>query len=119
MSSIAAPSPMAIVIRSLCLDMATNWLSPRRNRAGKTCCGMAKPDRRLHKAINRVLTCRENAQMVTQSKNLITGKMVANGQWLDVVNPANEGASGQVTDRTAGELKTAGTAGTAASNTNA
>ena len=34
--------------------------------------------------------------MVTQYKNLINGEMVANGQWLDVVNPANEQVIGQV-----------------------
>lgn len=34
--------------------------------------------------------------MATQYKNLINGKMVDNGQWLDVVNPATEEAIGQV-----------------------
>ncbi|QUL36940.1 aldehyde dehydrogenase family protein [Erythrobacter sp. JK5] len=34
--------------------------------------------------------------MVTQYKNLINGEMVATGEWLDVVNPANEQVIGQV-----------------------
>ncbi|ALE17537.1 Aldehyde dehydrogenase [Altererythrobacter epoxidivorans] len=34
--------------------------------------------------------------MATQYKNLINGKMVDNGEWLDVVNPANEEVIGQV-----------------------
>jgi len=34
--------------------------------------------------------------MATQYKNLINGKMVDNGQWLDVVNPATEEVIGQV-----------------------
>ncbi|MEM7690075.1 MAG: aldehyde dehydrogenase family protein [Pseudomonadota bacterium] len=34
--------------------------------------------------------------MVTQYKNLINGEMVATGEWLDVVNPANEEVVGQV-----------------------
>ncbi len=34
--------------------------------------------------------------MVTQYKNLINGEMVDTGEWLDVVNPANEEVIGQV-----------------------
>ncbi|MFL0354863.1 aldehyde dehydrogenase family protein [Erythrobacter sp. GH1-10] len=34
--------------------------------------------------------------MVTQYKNLINGEMVDTGEWLDVVNPANEKVIGQV-----------------------
>ncbi|MEM6474896.1 MAG: aldehyde dehydrogenase family protein [Pseudomonadota bacterium] len=34
--------------------------------------------------------------MVTQYKNLINGEMVETGEWLDVVNPANEEVIGQV-----------------------
>jgi aldehyde dehydrogenase (NAD+) len=34
--------------------------------------------------------------MVTQYKNLINGKLVDTGEWLDVVNPANEQVIGQV-----------------------
>lgn len=34
--------------------------------------------------------------MATQYKNLINGKMVDTGEWLDVVNPANEEVIGQV-----------------------
>ncbi|WP_427969110.1 aldehyde dehydrogenase family protein [Altererythrobacter sp.] len=34
--------------------------------------------------------------MATQYKNLINGQMVENGEWLDVVNPANEEVIGQV-----------------------
>jgi len=34
--------------------------------------------------------------MVTQYKNLINGEMVETGEWLDVVNPANEQVIGQV-----------------------
>ena len=34
--------------------------------------------------------------MVTQYKNLIGGKMVETGRWMDVINPANEQVIGQV-----------------------
>lgn len=34
--------------------------------------------------------------MATQYKNLINGKMVENGEWLDVLNPATEEVVGQV-----------------------
>ena len=34
--------------------------------------------------------------MVTQYKNLINGEMIETGEWLDVVNPANEEVIGQV-----------------------
>jgi aldehyde dehydrogenase (NAD+) len=34
--------------------------------------------------------------MATQYKNLINGKMVDNGEWMDVVNPATEEVIGQV-----------------------
>ncbi len=34
--------------------------------------------------------------MVTQYKNLINGEMIDTGEWLDVVNPANEEVIGQV-----------------------
>jgi len=34
--------------------------------------------------------------MTTQYRNLINGKMFDNGEWLDVVNPANEEVIGQV-----------------------
>lgn len=34
--------------------------------------------------------------MVKQYQNLINGKMVDSGEWLDVVNPANEQVIGQV-----------------------
>lgn len=34
--------------------------------------------------------------MTTEYKNLIDGEMVANGQWMDVVNPANEEVIGRV-----------------------
>lgn len=34
--------------------------------------------------------------MVTQYKNLINGEMVTTGEWMDVVNPANEEVIGQV-----------------------
>ncbi|WP_252259694.1 aldehyde dehydrogenase family protein [Erythrobacter aurantius] len=34
--------------------------------------------------------------MVTQYKNLINGEMIDTGEWLDVVNPANEQVIGQV-----------------------
>ncbi|MEM1053277.1 MAG: aldehyde dehydrogenase family protein [Pseudomonadota bacterium] len=34
--------------------------------------------------------------MVTQYKNLINGEMIETGEWLDVVNPANETVIGQV-----------------------
>ncbi|MBA4163766.1 MAG: aldehyde dehydrogenase [Erythrobacter sp.] len=55
--------------------------------------------------------------MVTQYKNLINGKMVDNGQWLDVVNPANEEVIGQVPACTAGELDEAVAAARAAFKT--
>ncbi|AWW73528.1 aldehyde dehydrogenase [Erythrobacter sp. KY5] len=34
--------------------------------------------------------------MVTQYRNLINGKMIETGEWLDVINPANEEVIGQV-----------------------
>jgi len=42
--------------------------------------------------------------MVTQYKNLINGEMVETGEWMDVVNPANEEVIGQVPACGAGEL---------------
>ena len=42
--------------------------------------------------------------MAKQYKNLINGKMVDNGQWLDVVNPATEEVIGQVPACGAAEL---------------
>lgn len=42
--------------------------------------------------------------MATQYKNLINGEMVENGEWLDVVNPANEEVIGQVPACGKGEL---------------
>ncbi len=45
--------------------------------------------------------------MATQYKNLINGKMVDNGEWLDVVNPATEEVIGQVPACGAAELDAA------------
>ena len=42
--------------------------------------------------------------MVTQYKNLINGEMIDTGEWLDVVNPANEEVIGQVPACGQGEL---------------
>ncbi|KUO55638.1 MAG: aldehyde dehydrogenase [Sphingomonadales bacterium BRH_c42] len=52
--------------------------------------------------------------MATQYKNLINGEMVDNGQWLDVVNPANEQVIGQVPACDAGDLDRAVAAARAA-----
>jgi aldehyde dehydrogenase (NAD+) len=52
--------------------------------------------------------------MVTQYKNLINGEMVATGDWLDVVNPANEEVIGQVPACGADELDKAVAAARAA-----
>ncbi len=45
--------------------------------------------------------------MAIQYKNLINGKMIDTGEWLDVVNPANEEVIGQVPACGAGELDNA------------
>lgn len=42
--------------------------------------------------------------MVTQYKNLINGEMIETGDWLDVINPANEEVIGQVPACGADEL---------------
>ncbi|KEO88707.1 aldehyde dehydrogenase [Erythrobacter longus] len=55
--------------------------------------------------------------MVTQYKNLINGEMVENGEWLDVVNPANEQVIGQVPACGAEELDRAVAAARAAFKT--
>ena len=34
--------------------------------------------------------------MTTEYKNLIDGELITNGQWLDVINPANEEVIGKV-----------------------
>ncbi|APG63484.1 aldehyde dehydrogenase [Sphingorhabdus lutea] len=52
--------------------------------------------------------------MATQYKNLINGKMVDNGKWLDVINPANEQIIGQVPDCGQAELDAAVAAARAA-----
>ncbi|MEO1648767.1 MAG: aldehyde dehydrogenase family protein [Pseudomonadota bacterium] len=52
--------------------------------------------------------------MVTQYKNLINGEMVDTGEWLDVVNPANETVIGQVPACGADELDKAVAAARAA-----
>lgn len=52
--------------------------------------------------------------MVTQYKNLINGEMIETGEWLDVVNPANEEVIGQVPAAGAGELDRAVAAARAA-----
>jgi aldehyde dehydrogenase (NAD+) len=52
--------------------------------------------------------------MVTQYKNLINGEMIETGEWLDVVNPANEEVIGQVPAAGAGELDKAVAAARAA-----
>ena len=55
--------------------------------------------------------------MATQYKNLIGGEMVDNGQWLDVVNPANELVIGQVPACGEAELNKAVSAARAAFKT--
>lgn len=55
--------------------------------------------------------------MVTQYKNLINGEMIDTGEWLDVVNPANEEVIGQVPACGAGELDKAVAAARAAFKT--
>lgn len=55
--------------------------------------------------------------MVTQYKNLINGEMVTTGEWLDVVNPANEEVIGQVPACGQGELDKAVAAARAAFKT--
>ncbi len=52
--------------------------------------------------------------MVTQYKNLINGELIENGEWLDVVNPANEEVIGQVPACGAAELDQAVSAARAA-----
>ena len=52
--------------------------------------------------------------MVTQYKNLINGEMIETGEWLDVVNPANEDVIGQVPLAGAAELDQAVAAARAA-----
>ncbi|MEZ5708227.1 MAG: aldehyde dehydrogenase family protein [Blastomonas sp.] len=52
--------------------------------------------------------------MVKQYKNLINGEMIETGEWLDVVNPANEEVIGQVPACGAGELDSAVAAARAA-----
>lgn len=55
--------------------------------------------------------------MVTQYKNLINGEMVETGEWLDVVNPANEEVIGQVPACGADDLNRAVAAARAAFKT--
>lgn len=55
--------------------------------------------------------------MVTQYKNLINGEMIDTGEWLDVVNPANEEVIGQVPACGADELDKAVAAARAAFKT--
>ncbi|MEP1421791.1 MAG: aldehyde dehydrogenase family protein [Erythrobacter sp.] len=55
--------------------------------------------------------------MVTQYKNLINGEMVETGEWLDVVNPANEEVIGQVPSCDADDLDRAVAAARAAFKT--
>ena len=55
--------------------------------------------------------------MAKQYKNLINGKMVDNGEWLDVVNPATEEVIGQVPACGKTELDAAVTAARAAFQT--
>ena len=55
--------------------------------------------------------------MVTQYKNLINGEMIETGEWMDVVNPANEEVIGQVPACGAGELDRAVAAARAAFKT--
>ena len=55
--------------------------------------------------------------MVTQYKNLINGEMVETGEWMDVVNPANEEVIGQVPACGADELDRAVAAARAAFKT--
>lgn len=55
--------------------------------------------------------------MVTQYKNLINGEMVTTGEWLDVVNPANEEVIAQVPSCGASELDSAVAAARAAFKT--
>lgn len=52
--------------------------------------------------------------MVTQYKNLINGEMIDTGEWLDVVNPANEQVIGQVPACGQSQLDTAVAAARAA-----
>jgi len=52
--------------------------------------------------------------MVTQYKNLINGEMVETGEWMDVVNPANEEVIGQVPSCSSDDLDTAVAAARAA-----
>ncbi len=52
--------------------------------------------------------------MATQYKNLINGKMIDTGDWLDVVNPANEEVIGQVPACSESELNEAVAAARAA-----
>ena len=52
--------------------------------------------------------------MVTQYQNLINGKLVDNGKWIDVVNPATELVIGQVPDCGQAELDAAVAAARAA-----
>ena len=52
--------------------------------------------------------------MATQYKNLINGELVESGEWLDVVNPANEQVIGQVPACGAAELDRAVAAARAA-----
>jgi len=55
--------------------------------------------------------------MVAQYTNLINGEMFDNGQWIDVVNPANEKVIGQVPACGSAELDTAVAAARAAFKT--
>ncbi|MEP5937940.1 MAG: aldehyde dehydrogenase family protein [Erythrobacter sp.] len=55
--------------------------------------------------------------MATQYKNLINGEMIDTGEWLDVVNPANEEVVGQVPACGAAELDKAVAAARAAFKT--
>jgi len=55
--------------------------------------------------------------MATQYKNLINGEMIEIGEWLDVVNPANEEVIGQVPACSADELDKAVAAARAAFKT--
>ncbi|MEP3422263.1 MAG: aldehyde dehydrogenase family protein [Erythrobacter sp.] len=55
--------------------------------------------------------------MVTQYKNLINGEMIDTGEWLDVVNPANEEVIGQVPACGQSELDSAVAAARAAFKT--
>ncbi|MGB3471155.1 MAG: aldehyde dehydrogenase family protein [Erythrobacter sp.] len=55
--------------------------------------------------------------MATQYKNLINGELIETGEWLDVVNPANEQVIGQVPASGKGELDKAVAAARAAFKT--